>query len=233
MKRPYPYANKIGLLFGVATVAALGTGCPSVSADIHLSDQITTVEIDFSGECSGTGSKTSDYGTTTWTKTTVGTNCEVVAEWTGNIVGIDDVRKEIDDAADGHLKDIKITSMTLKLKGISFTDVAGTDSTPPTISLFSAATELDTIPFYSLERSDVSVLLEQEIVKSFEESDPLLVRISSALNADGTSSLPASAEIKITVPLGAIEALAPEATNPHRFIFTHDFEISAEGKVGL
>ncbi|MBK8013098.1 MAG: hypothetical protein IPK13_17295 [Deltaproteobacteria bacterium] len=227
MKLPYP--KQLGLLFILAT----GTGCPSVSADIRLTDQITTVEIDFAGECSGTGSETSDYGVTTWTKTTVGTTCEVVAQWTGNIVGIDDVRKEIDDAADGHLKDIKVTSMTLKLKGVSFTNVAGANATPPTINFFSAATELDTIPFYSLERSDVSVLLEQEVVKTFEESDPLLVRISSALNADSTSSLPAAAEIKITVPLEALDALAPTTSNPHRFIFTHDFEISAEGKVGV
>ena len=47
------------------------------------------------------------------------------------------------------------------------------------------------------------------------------------------SALSAKASVRLTVPLESVTPLQPTLTNPHRFVFTHDFEVTAEGTVSL
>lgn len=215
----------------LGTAGMVLTGCPEIDAHISLTSQRSVVTIDMQGACDGTNMITNDFGTTTWTKLTEASACNIVANWQGNLVPTADVKQKIEDEAGDVVSEVTVKKMVATLKDVNIENNAGADVTPPNVNPFSGTTNIAGTKFYEITTQNLQGLLADSISVTLEEPNPILDALNNVLNGDGT--LASTANVEFDIPLSELMPLQGADTNPHKLVFVHDFEIDAVASLGL
>lgn len=220
------------LIRSISLASVCLCACTDVSARFNLENEVANITVDFAGPCEGTDTRTNDFGTSTWTKTSTEGGCEVVVAWDGQLVPIETFRQRIEDEAGDVVKEITVDRLSITVRSVQLRDSGGITKMPA-ITAFDGRADVGANNLYMIDRNDVDNLLNVTgtIERTLEAPHPILDALNASMN-DG-ASLSARADLTIIVPAATLATLQVESENPHRITVAHDFGVEATATIGL